>query len=551
MRRSGLTLVAATLFTAQAVAQVPPSADPGAIQQRLMDDLQRRQELERLQRKPVTDPLRREPPPPVAAQPGAEAVRFMVREIRFTKSEILSDDELDAVARDFRGRELSLADLQRLAARINELYKRKGVVTAQAVVPPQDVSSGVVTIRLVEGRLGKVRIKGNDSTNESYVVDRLGLKSEDLMDLVTLEAALVRFNRTNDAQLRVELVPGERFATTDLGVLMTEPPHHDMRLTFDTLGATATGKERTGLSYLNRSLFGYRDDFSLSATQATGQFSHSVSYGFPFNSWGGRVNLGYYKDKTAIRNGLLASLKITGESVARVVSLRQPTIVDNAMQIDIVAGGKMRRSYNWIDQVLLQRTDTEDRNLGVEAQLFGEQSNWFASYIRSDGNALVTQREGFRIERGALRHNRNLIDGLSFRGNLAWQSTQQVLLPSSEQFFIGGEGSVRGYPVGVFSGDTGQVLNLELHHPLFAANADTAGLGATGFFFADYGRVKPFRAPNSSLANHEALTGVGWGMNAAMGKNAYARLTFGYGATRVPLQPRNYEVTVQLVASVF
>ncbi len=553
MRHTWLPIVAAALFMAQAFAQVqvPPAADPGAIQQRMMDDLMRRQELERERRKPVAEPLRRDVPEIPAGQAGPEAVRFLVREIRFTKSEILSAEELESVAAEFRGRELSLADLQKLAARVTELYRRKGVVTAQAVVPPQDVTGGVVLIRLVEGRLGKVRIEGNDSTNEGYVADRLGLQPEDLMDLATLEAALVRFNRTNDAQLRAELKPGERFATTDLRVAMTEPQRHDLRITLDNLGASATGKERTAIIYLNRSLLGFRDYLSLSVTSATGQYSQAVTYDFPVNTWGGRINLGHYSDRTAIRNGTLASLKITGESTARVVSLRQPTLVDSSRQLDIVAGGKQRRSYNWIDSVLLQRTDTEDRNLGVEAQLFDPRFTWFASYIRSDGHAQVTQREGFRIDRGALRHNRDLGNKLSLRGNLWWQSSKQVLLPSSEQFFIGGEGSVRGYPIGVYSGDTGQALNLELHHPLLTASADTGGLGATGFFFADYGRVKPYRAPNSSLAPHEALTGVGWGVHAAVGKDVYAKLTFGYGATRVPNQPRNFEVALQFVISAF
>lgn len=554
MRHTWLPIAATLLFVAQAFAQaptIPPAADPGAIQQRQMEDERRRQEFERERRKPVAEPLRRDVPEIPAGLAGPEAVRFLVREIRFTKSEILSAEELEAVAAEFRGRELALSDLQKLAARVNELYRRKGVVTAQAVVPPQDVTGGVVLIRLVEGRLGKVRIQGNESTNESYVADRLGLKPEDLMDLATLEAALVRFNRTNDAQLRAELKPGERFATTDLSVAMTEPQRHDLRITLDSLGSSATGKERTGISYLNRSVLGFRDDLGLSVTSATGQYSQSVTYGFPVNTWGGRLNLGYYADRTAIRNGPLTSLKITGESTARVVSLRQPTLVDSSRQLDIVAGGKQRRSYNWIDTVLLQRTDTEDRNLGVEAQLFAPQATWFASYTRSDGHARVTLREGFRIDRGALRHNRDLGNKLSVRGNLWWQSTKQVLLPSSEQFFIGGEGSVRGYPMGVYSGDTGQALNLELHHPLLTASADTGGLGATGFFFADYGRVKPYRAPNSSLAPHEALTGVGWGVHAAVGKTVYAKLTFGYGATRVPNQPRNYEVALQFVVSAF
>jgi hypothetical protein len=36
-----------------------------------------------------------------------------------------------------------------------------------------------------------------------------------------------------------------------------------------------------------------------------------------------------------------------------------------------------------------------------------------------------------------------------------------------------------------------------------------------------------------------------------LGKNLYARLTFGYGLDRVPLLPRSYEITFQLVASAF
>lgn len=554
MKLDRLILAAGLLVVAQAFAQtpaIPPAADPGAIQQRQIEEERQRRETEREQRKPVVEPIQRDIPELPSAQPEPEAVRFMVREIRFTKSEILSAEELESVAREYRGRELDLAGLRQLAARVNELYRSKGVVTAKAVVPPQDVSEGVVLIRLVEGRLGSVRIEGNDSTKESFVADRLGLKQADLMDLGKLKAALVRFNRTNDAQLRVELKPGEQFATTDLRVMMTEPPRHDLRVTLDTMGSSATGRLRAGVSYFNRSLLGCRDDASLSVTHATGQDSRSITYGFPVNTLGGRLNLGYYLDNTAIKSGPLASLNITGESAARVLYLRQPAFVDSSTQVDIVAGGKQRQNSSWIDSVFLQRTDTADFNLGAEAQIFGRESTWFASYVRYMGHSLVTEREGFVIDRGALRHHRNLGNGLSFRGNLSWQSTSRVLLPSSEQFFIGGEGSVRGYPVGVFSGDTGHTLNLELHHPLIAASADTGGSGASGFFFLDYGQVRPFRPPSSSLGAYEALTGVGWGLHATMGKRMYAQLTMGYGLTRVPLEPQHYEISLRLVASMF
>lgn len=557
MRRAGLCFAASALLSLNALAQVPAlrSADPGAIQERQMEEEQRRRDAERQRQKPVTEPLRRDLPEPAdkVTKPSAQdTVRFPVREIRFTKSEILTAEELNAVAADYRGRDLSLAELRALAAKINDLYRQKGVVTAKAIVPPQDVSSGVVSIRLIEGRLGKIKLEGNQSTDEGYVVNRVGLAPEELMDLSRLEAALVRFNRTNDAQLRVELAPGERFATTDLRVLVSEPPRHDLRLTADTLGSEATGKERIGLSYTNRSLLGFRDDFSLNTTQAQGQDSRSVNYGFPFNYWGGRVNLGHYVDRTAVKHGALVSLNITGKSVASVLSLRQPVYVTASTQVDIVAGGKWRRNTTWIDRVFLQRTDTSDRNLGAEFSYADDVSSWFVSYVRSLGDSKVAdERTGFNIDRGSLRYQRDLGNAFSLRGNLAWQSTGNVLLPSSEQFFIGGEGSVRGYQVGVYGGDTGQTLSLELHHPLFKSGSDGKDFRATGFFFADHGRVKPFRAPNSGLDRYDSLTGVGWGLHAFLGTNAYARLTFGYGLTKVPLVDRSVEINLQVVVSAF
>lgn len=560
MRYRRVLTAATWLLATQAFAQIPaiPSAgSSGATLQRQIEEDRRRREEEREAARPITEPLRREVQETPAVQPGVESVRFMVREIRFTVSELLSPEELAAIASEFQGRVLSLADLQQVAARVNELYRKKGIVTAQAVIPPQDVSTGVVTVRLVEGRLGKISIEGNESTRESYVTDRLRLQPADLMDLGRLEAALVRFNRTNDIQLQAALKPGEQFGTTDLNIAVTEPPRQELRLTADNLGATSTGVNRAGLSYINRSLLGFGDDLGLSTTHAYGQESYAATYGFPINTWGGRLNLGYYDTYTEIKKGSLASLNITGKSIAQIVSLRQPTYVDSSAQIDVIVGGKKGRNTNWIDSVFLLRTETSEGNAGIEARLFDKQSNWFAGYIRSFGNARATTqaetgpRNSYTIDRGALRYNRALDYGLSFRGNLWWQSSNRVLLPSSEQFFIGGEGSVRGYPIGVYSGDTGQALNLELHHPLLTASAATGGLGATGFFFSDYGRVKPYRAPNSSLASHEALTGVGWGMHATVGKNVYAKLTFGYGTTRVPNLPRNGEVTLQLVASVF
>lgn len=541
----------ALLIASQAAAQVPPAADPGAIQQRRIEEERRREELERLQRKPTTDPIRREGIEPPAAGSAPDGVRFLVREIRFPASEILDADSLEGVAREFRGRVLSLAELQQLTARIDALYRARGVVTAQAVIPPQDVSAGIVSVRLVEGRVGQVRLQGNESTREDYVTGRLSLRTSSLVDLPGLERDLVRFNRSNDAQLRAELRPGQAFATTDVLLSLAEPPRHELRLFADNAGSESTGEWRGGLTYLNRSLLGWRDELSLTLNTASGQEGYAAGYTVPMGRWGGRAGFAWYKDRTASKYGPLAALEITGESMSRVLTLRQPVFFGDRVQVDILAGGKNRSARSWSSGVLLQGSESEDANLGVEVQSTDARGVWLASYALTSGRATVTGVDGrdrYDLGRGTVRRLQDLPAGWSLRASLNFQNSSNELLPSSEQFFIGGEYSVRGYPPGVFSGDQGYAAALELHHPI---PLEGEGVAASGFVFVDKGYVKVFRPPNSVLRDHEELSGIGVGLIASLGRRVSARLTFGYALNTLPAQPRRYAVQVQLVAGLY
>ena len=555
IRFSVTALAAMAVF--QAAAQtvpvpplvLPPAADAGALQQRQIESEQRRREAERELQQPA-QPLIRPAAPTAAAPLTGSGVRVAVKEIRFSPSEILAAPALEAIAADYRGRQVTLAELQQLADRVNALYKEKGVVTALATIPQQDVTAGVIEVRLVEGRVGKVVIEGNASTSAEFITPRLGLQAGQLVDLDKLEQGLVWFNRTNDVRLQADLLPGESFGTTDLRVAVIEPPKHELLATVDNMGSKLTGEWRAGLSYRNRSLLGWRDEVSLSYTRARGQDSRAASYAIPINRYGGRLSLGFYEDRTAIKYGALSSLNITGNSRAHVLSLRQPVWIDASSQWDVVAGTKRRISSNYIDDVFLQRTDSKDRSLGMEWQWAADTSSVTASYIKYWTDATVLfERIKYQVDRASVRYNQGLTPGFSLRTSLGGQWARDKNLPSGEQFFLGGEGSVRGYPVGAFSGDEGYALNVELHHPLVNTTLGSQAVAATGFFFVDHGRTSPYRPPASLLAPSEKLTGIGWGLNAAIGKRTSLRMTLGYGLDDVPQTHRNYQVTVQLISS--
>ena len=387
-------------------------------------------------------------------------------------------------------------------------------------MPPQDVTDGVVQIRLVEGRLGSISISGNATTRADYITDRLTLKRADLVDIGRIEKDLIRFNRSNDAQLRAQLRPGEAVGETDLQVAVQEPPRHDLRAFIDNSGSESTGNLRSGLIYTNRSLFGIRDNLTLSGSLADGQQGYSAAYGLPVTPYGTRANFGYYNDRTKIVHGPFQDLHISGESIAYTAQLRHPLLLGATYQLDGLVGAKKRRTTTWIDSVVLQSTDTADKNLGIDGQLVSGRAYWLGSLTRSWGVTTnpLTDVQRYKIWRGNVRNSQPLPrDGWTLNTTVNFQYSSDRNLPASEQFLLGGEGSVRGYRLGISSGDRGYVVNVELHHPLPGVAA-----GTSGFFFIDHGEAWPFRPVGSQLGRDD-LTGAGWGMNMAVTASTTAR----------------------------
>ncbi|SFL89098.1 ShlB/FhaC/HecB family hemolysin secretion/activation protein [Variovorax sp. OV329] len=552
IRQSAAALAALATFQVAAQVILPPSIDAGAQQQRQIEEERRRREAERELPQPA-QPLTRPAAPVAPALPRADAgVRVTVKEIRFTPSQILSAAELEAIAADYRGKQVSLADLQQLADRVNALYKAKGVVTAVATIPQQDVTEGVIEVRLVEGRVGAVKLSGNESTRESYIASRIGAQPGEVVDLNKLEKSLVWFNQTNDIRLQADLQPGSAFGTTDINVAVEEPPRHELLATLDNLGSNLTGEWRGGVSYRNRSLLGWRDELFMSFTGADGQRSGALGYTVPFNPWGGRLSLSQYEDRTEIKHGPLKTLNITGESRATVLGVRQPVWVDSRNQWLLVGGGKDRVSKNFISNFLPQQTDDKDKNLGVEWTWVGTSSVVSASYVSYWVDATTADIQSkHRVDRAWLRWNQALGGDFSLRAFLNGQATGDKNLPSAEQFVLGGDGSVRGYPVGALSGDQGYTASVEVHHPLPTLDLGSLPLASSAFVFTDYGRVEPFRPPDSLLAPSENLTSMGFGFNAALGKNLSGRLIFAWGLDKLPApnEGSQKKVMFQLVAS--
>ena len=536
------------MASVSAQVPLPSSIDPGAIQRRTMELDQQLQEGK--DRQPsVLNPLDKSAPPPPARFQSLTA-RFNLKRIDFTPSEILKPEELASFAQEFEGKEVSMADLQRLLDQINQRYRESGVVTAQAVLPPQDVVDGIVKIRLVEGRIGKIAIEGAKDTRGDYVTAWIKQAAGGLPDISALENDLIRFNRTNDAQLAAELKPGKNFGESDVRLKLAEPLPYELSLFVDNLGSYSTGELRSGVQFQRRSLFGVRDGLGLSYSRARGHDGYGLNYSLPVNTWGTRLATAYNSDKTHVVYGPFADLDITGEAESYGADLQHPLYFDSRRYLEGSIGLRSREVLNWISGIPLQETRTDDQHVALSWQSVDDSGYWnaFLTYVSGRVDNSGAQGKNYHLARGNVRRTQELATGWSLRSSVSFQAARTELLPPSEQFMVGGEGSVRGYQMGLYSGDSGHVVSVELHHPVPLGMDDQAKL--TGHFFVDYGVAKPYR-PVGSDRGADEIVGAGWGAILSVGKRVTTRVSFGFPLRDRLEEKKNYYITAQVVAVIF
>lgn len=125
------------LLTLQAQAQTVP--DAGALMRQTEQTLR----FEQMQR----NAQRRESFPP--AMRLTESTAVTPASIKFSGAKLLSNDQLQAVAQPYVGRELNAHELEHLTEAITQTYRRAGWLV-RVYIPQQDLSQSELNIQILE-----------------------------------------------------------------------------------------------------------------------------------------------------------------------------------------------------------------------------------------------------------------------------------------------------------------------------------------------------------------------------------------------------------------
>jgi len=504
----GMTAVVPT-----ALSQTP--TDPGTIL-RDQQDTQRYYELQkRLQEVPSDDDgvVRDETPRPPSQEAPETEVRITVDKVRTGPSKFLKDDEIATITAPLEGREIAIKDLFEAVRALNRLYRDRGCVTCQAFLPPQKVEAGTVEIRLVEGRLGELRVEGGRYIRESYILNRISQKPGEVLDTKRLEQDLSFINNTNEFRVAAALKPGKEFGIVDASILPREPSRFQGTIFGDNAGRDDVGRIRGGAILNVRSVFGVSDPFTAFLTAAEGTRAASLAYSFPFTRRGTRLGLAYDYSAIDIVNGPFASLNVEGQSTNAGVSLVQPLVADGVTRWNISAGYNTRDSETTFGSGAQTRLDSRAFFVGTDVQRSTSLGFWSTRHTVTRGTPRFGGDADFIKYTADALWLGTWSNGLTgvFRG--AFQLSNVHNLPTFDQFLIGGAATVRGFLEGQRSGNRGYFLSAEAQFPLLTGDASTVvGDRLKGFVFLDHGGAFPTKPVTQGPSSNDYLTSVGTGM---------------------------------------
>ncbi|SFG85687.1 Hemolysin activation/secretion protein [Neptunomonas qingdaonensis] len=492
-------------------ATLPPAIDPAGQNQDLMRREEKIQQREQAEKKPV---LIDEKPVATSTDDGAF---FVLKSVRFTKSEILNADDLRKVVGPYLGKKTRLSDLNKLVAGINAAYREKGIFTAAALLPPQDINGGTVIVRLVEGKLGELVVEGNDYVPDTYVRDWIrNVQGEQLSDMTLLESDILQFNRVNDSRLQAELRAGKGFGLTDVVILVDEVAQNNFQLFVDNYGYESSGENEVGGLYRRYGLFNGSDRALVYGLVTDGNIAFSAGYNTPVRSTRWRVGSSVSLNQTEITSGDFENVLVNGDSSSITLDASWLAYSTPNFWLNAVSSAFYSDSETTVADEIISDYSITKLNTGAQFTWYGAGWQWtgrqLVSWVSTKNKAVVDNDQAFMVLSGDttafFRPGNTNGYGLL---QLDYQYTAEDSIPGAVAYSLGGAASVRGYKAGVVSGDSAYQISLEAHYTGWRA----FGGDVDSFVFYDAGEVY-----STSPSQMVQSVGVGLGWHNAAGLSA-------------------------------
>ena len=473
-------------------------------------------------------------------------ITFFVRKWELDGVTVFDEDEMQALLANYSGKEISFAEIKNLALQIEQHYEKNGFL-AQATVPPQDVSTGLVRIEVAEARLGEIRIeKGSSSlVSDDMILAMVGarLREGELYDSNSLNRGLLLADDLSGVSLTGFLQEGSEPGLVDLNLKTLKEARATAEFSIDNANARALGSERIVFSGKLVSPLEMAEVFSLKSLFSEGSFYRSLSSSVPL--WSSGIKLRLYLSKLSydVIADEFRALNISGEVDEQGLELSYP--LHRTSKANLYGSFKMdKRTYGTgISGVSVKDSLIKSRSVELSGNLFddilgGGANAASLSYSHGDlgGFGVLPSMIGdYSIYNYSLSRqqafNEKLSLFLSVRGQfadgLSSGAGQEDYLDSAENFSLGGLYGVRAYPSGEATGAQGQLISMEFRYLL--------GQSLVLIPHYDWGKVEKRNLSSGGPGEYEISgSGLGFSWSAPWSLNIQGTLSRRIGSNPNP-----------------
>lgn len=473
---------------------------------------------------------------------GVEGVRVEGR----TK---FDDPILNQALQPMFGKPLSTALVLRIRLEIIAAYRRHHRSVVDVITPPQKVTSGVVQIVVLEGKVGKIKVEGNKEFSAEYLSGLIRAKPGDTLDSALTEEDVDWINRNPFRHVDLVYAKGAELGSTDLVLRTSEGRPYRVYAGYDDSGTNATQNERLTFGAGWGDVFGGDGQLNYQYNTSPDFRSvraHSATLVQPLPWRHVLTLLGSYADSRAI---LPSPLNMTGYNWQTSLSYEVPLPTLSGLKHSVVAGFDFKRSNNDLTfggtSVFAAATDVDQFRLSYSADLrdgLGETSARLTGFVSPGGLSSGNNDAAFGASRAyahvhyhylkaELNRVTKLPAGMTFV-NLVTAQTSDANLIASEQMGFGGFDTVRGVDTRVLNTDRGYLINTELRSPFVPLAANFRRLRMLNdqvqlLFFVDYGAGGSYRRLAGEAAESKLLT-VGPGVRYKIAENVSFRFDYGW-----------------------
>ncbi|MRW89327.1 BamA/TamA family outer membrane protein [Duganella sp. FT80W] len=422
-----------------------------------------------------------------ANTPDDGAIRFEISHFEVKGNTLLSQAEIDQILSGYSGKERDFGYVQRALEALEAAYHERGYNVVTIELPEQELNGGVVVLRVVETKVGRVTVKNNKYFDEANIRRSLpSLQEGQSPNLKVVSANLKQGNDNPAKQVTMKLQNGEKDDEVDAVLEVKDESPWKVMANVDNTGTDATGKTHLGVVLQNANLFG-RDHLAslqyVTSAEEPGRVKvYGAGYHIPLYALGDSVD--FYASYSNVDSGTITAgsfnLAVSGKGAVYGARYNHTLAKRGELESQLLYGLDVKAFKNSV--VLLGTelgNDVTVHPLSIAYQAttpipMGEAGAQISLLHNVSGGTNGGQ-DAFTAARTNAKANYTILrvgGSVTHAFKNAWQVraivngqyTRDALIPG-EQFGAGGATSVRGFAEREISNDSGLSVNLEAYTP--------------------------------------------------------------------------------------